>query len=42
MLTFYPEFEAESISENEILLMLDLSNSMKVWYLKLFHVVFDV
>ena len=32
MLTFYPEFEAESISENEIILFLDLSNSMKVTY----------
>ena len=30
MLTFYPEFEADSIAENEIVLMLDLSNSMKV------------
>ena len=30
MLTFYPEFEADSITENEIVLMLDLSNSMKV------------
>ena len=30
MLTFYPEFEAETIAENEILFMLDLSNSMKV------------
>ena len=33
MLAFYPEFEAESITENEIILMLDLSNSMKVIYL---------
>lgn len=30
MLTFYPEFEADAISENEIIFMLDLSNSMKV------------
>lgn len=30
MLTFYPEFEVDSISDNEIILMLDLSNSMKV------------
>ena len=31
MLTFYPEFEAEAITENEIVIMLDLSNSMKVY-----------
>ena len=30
MLTFYPEFEAESIYENEIVLLLDLSHSMNV------------
>lgn len=30
MLTFYPEFEVDSISDNEIILLLDLSNSMKV------------
>ena len=30
MLTFYPEFEVDNISENEVILMLDLSNSMKV------------
>ena len=30
MLTFYPEFEADEITENEIIFMLDLSNSMKV------------
>ena len=30
MLTFYPEFEVDAISENEIIFMLDLSNSMKV------------
>lgn len=30
MLTFYPEFEAEAINENEIIILLDLSNSMKV------------
>ena len=30
MLTFYPEFEADAITENEIVFMLDLSNSMKV------------
>ena len=30
MLTFYPEFEAESIVDNEIILCLDCSNSMKV------------
>ncbi|XP_019851276.1 PREDICTED: uncharacterized protein LOC100633591 isoform X2 [Amphimedon queenslandica] len=29
MLTFYPEFEAESIVENEIIFLLDVSNSMK-------------
>ncbi|KAL5457332.1 hypothetical protein EMCRGX_G034580 [Ephydatia muelleri] len=29
MLTFYPEFEVDAISENEIIFMLDLSNSMK-------------
>ena len=30
MLTFYPEFEVDNISENEIIFILDLSNSMKV------------
>ena len=30
MLTFYPEFEVDNISDNEIVFMLDLSNSMKV------------
>ena len=30
MLTFYPEFEADSIVDNEIILCLDCSNSMKV------------
>ena len=30
MLTFYPEFEAESPSEVEVLFLLDLSCSMKV------------
>ena len=30
MLTFYPEFEVDNISENEIIFLLDLSNSMKV------------
>ncbi len=30
MLTFYPEFEVDNIMENEIVFMLDLSNSMKV------------
>ena len=30
MLTFYPEFEVDSIVENEVIFMLDLSNSMKV------------
>lgn len=30
MLTFYPEFEADEITENEIIFLLDLSNSMKV------------
>ena len=30
MLTFYPEFEAESIVDNEIIFCLDCSNSMKV------------
>lgn len=30
MLTFYPEFEADNISENEVVFLLDLSNSMKV------------
>ena len=30
MLTFYPEFEVDSISENEVIFLLDLSNSMKV------------
>ena len=29
MLTFYPEFEAAEDSEMEIILVLDLSNSMK-------------
>ncbi|XP_064404134.1 protein mono-ADP-ribosyltransferase PARP4-like isoform X3 [Halichondria panicea] len=29
MLTFYPEFEADTITENEIIFLLDLSNSMK-------------
>ena len=33
MLTFYPEFEADSISENEVVFLLDLSNSMKVSHL---------
>ena len=32
MLTFYPEFEVDNISENEIIFLLDLSNSMKVSY----------
>lgn len=31
MLTFYPEFEADSIVENEIIFLLDVSNSMKVY-----------
>jgi len=30
MLTFYPEFEAESIVDNETIFCLDCSNSMKV------------
>ena len=30
MLTFYPEFEADCIVDNEIILCLDCSNSMKV------------
>ena len=30
MLSFYPEFEVDAISENEIIFMLDCSNSMKV------------
>ncbi len=30
MLTFYPEFEVDNITDNEIVFMLDLSNSMKV------------
>lgn len=30
MLTFYPEFEVDNITDNEIILLLDLSNSMKV------------
>ena len=30
MLTFYPEFEVDNIADNEIVFMLDLSNSMKV------------
>ena len=29
MLTFYPEFEVDEISDNEIIFLLDLSNSMK-------------
>ena len=29
MLTFYPEFEADEITENEIIFLFDLSNSMK-------------
>ena len=29
MLTFYPEFETESIPDPEVVLMLDCSNSMK-------------
>ena len=29
MLTFYPEFEADTITENEIIFLLDLSNSMR-------------
>ena len=35
MLTFYPEFEVDNISENEIIFILDLSNSMKVSTLSL-------
>ena len=30
MLTFYPEFEVDNITDNEIVILLDLSNSMKV------------
>ena len=30
MLTFYPEFEVDNITDNEIIILLDLSNSMKV------------
>lgn len=30
MLTFYPEFEVDNITDNEIIVLLDLSNSMKV------------
>ena len=30
MLTFYPEFEVDSITDNEVIFVLDLSNSMKV------------
>ena len=30
MLTFYPEFEADSIVDNEIILCLNCYNSMKV------------
>ena len=33
MLTFYPEFEVDEISDNEIIFLLDLSNSMKVPYI---------
>ncbi len=29
MLTFYPEFEADCITENEVVFLLDLSHSMK-------------
>ena len=32
MLTFYPEFEAESPQEVEVVFLLDLSCSMKVSY----------
>ena len=32
MLTFYPEFEAESPSEVEVIFLLDLSCSMKVHF----------
>jgi len=31
LLTFYPEFEAKSIVDNEIIFCLDCSNSLKVW-----------
>ena len=30
MLTFYPEFEADPAASNEIVIMVDCSNSMKV------------
>lgn len=29
MLTFYPEFESEEVTEGEVILILDTSNSMK-------------
>jgi hypothetical protein len=29
MLTFYPEFETQSVSEANIIILLDMSNSMK-------------
>ena len=31
MLTFYPEFETNSDVESEVILVIDASNSMKVW-----------
>ena len=30
MLAFYPEFEADAVVSSEVILLLDLSNSMKV------------
>ena len=35
MLAFYPEFETDPVTDNEIVMVLDLSNSMKVGPLNL-------
>ena len=41
MLTFYPEFEADSPQEVEVLFLFDLSCSMKVGYIPCcFNVMF--
>ena len=44
MLTFYPEFEVDTITDNEIVFMLDLSNSMKVrvWFASQWKVAVNV
>ena len=39
MLTFYPEFEVDNITDNEIILLLDLSNSMKVCVLQYVYII---